>query len=44
LGGDFLLDLGPGVAGGGRVGEAGEAGEFLVVDLWDCGLVLCFLF
>jgi hypothetical protein len=40
LGGDFFLDLGPGVARGGRVGHAGEAGEFLVVDLGEiCGLV-----
>ena len=39
LGADFLLDLGPGVASRGWVGEAGEAGKFLVVNLRDCKLV-----
>lgn len=39
LGGDFLLDLGPGVGGGDRVGHAGEGGEFLVIGLWR-GLVM----
>jgi len=39
LGADFLLDLGPGVASRGWVGEAGEAGKFVVVNLRDCKLV-----
>jgi len=34
LGGELLLDDGPGVGGGTRVGEAGEGGELVVVDLW----------
>lgn len=37
-GGDFLLDLGPGVGGGDRVRHAGEGGEFLVVGLWGSGV------
>jgi hypothetical protein len=42
LGGDFLLDLGPGVGRRDGIGHASESGEFLVIGLWR-GLVMSLL-